>query len=259
MDNHYPTTYYQEGHTEEQLAKAKDGFYSRRKCILILSLETHFQQFVQSARFVLVWDFPTSIAHYQQCKMVVNFKDKHSLITSFITNYSKYLLPNLHDYIILKGEQVPPWLSHKLVQRQKSVKFHDSVDPVQQSQVPVKCHASRLERPCLSKAKYAHSYSKPHSDQVTGSTSSQLRKAKHQSSCYNQVASGLDVPPSNSTSHLSHAVAMQMAASQPPGHKALGPNSSSLHTTYREDKPNPQVMCSVTLKWEVGPTSLNPS
>ena len=28
-----------------------------------------------------------------------------------------------------------------------------------------------------------------------------------------------------------------MAASQPPGHKALGPNSSSLHTTYREDKP----------------------
>ena len=74
LDNHYPTTYYHEGHTEEQLAKAKDGFYSRRKPILILSLETHFKQFVQSARFVLVWDFPTLIAHYQQCKTVVNFK-----------------------------------------------------------------------------------------------------------------------------------------------------------------------------------------
>ena len=119
LDNHYPTTYYHEGHTEDQLAKAKDSFYSRRKPILVLSLEAHFKQFVQSARFVLVWDFPTSIAHYQQdCKTMVNFKDKHSLITSFITNYNKYLLPDLHDYIIWKGEQVPPWLSHKLAKRQ---------------------------------------------------------------------------------------------------------------------------------------------
>ena len=107
LDHHYPTTYYHEGHTEEKLAKAKDSFYSRRKPILVLSLETNFKQFVQSAKFVLVWDFPTSIAHYQQYKNVVNFKDKHSLITSFITNYNKYLLPNLHDYIILKSKQFP--------------------------------------------------------------------------------------------------------------------------------------------------------
>ena len=195
LDHHYPTTYYHEGHTEEQLAKAKDSFYSRRKPILVLSLETNFKQFVQSARFVLVWDFPTSIAHYQQCKTVVDFKDKHSLITSFITNYNKYLLPDLHDYIILKGEQVPPWLSHRLVQRHKSVKFHGSVDPVQHSQEPVKYNAPRLDRPCLSKDKYIHPHVKPHSDSVTGSTSSQLRKAKHPSSCYNQVTSSIGCSP----------------------------------------------------------------
>ena len=108
LDNHYPTTYYHEGHTEDQLTKAKDSFYSRRKPILVLSLAAHFKQFVHSARFVLVWDFPTSIPHYQQnCKTVVKFKDKHSLITSFITSYHKYLLPELHEYIIQKGEQVP--------------------------------------------------------------------------------------------------------------------------------------------------------
>ena len=39
LDNHYPTTYYHEGHTEEQLAKAKDGFYSRRKPILSYPLK----------------------------------------------------------------------------------------------------------------------------------------------------------------------------------------------------------------------------
>ena len=109
LDNHYPTTYYHEGHTEDQLAKAKDSFYSRRKPILVLSLEAHFKQFVQSARFVLLWDFPTSIAHYQQdCKTMVKFKDKHSLITSFTTNYQKYLLPDLHDYIIWKGGTSSP-------------------------------------------------------------------------------------------------------------------------------------------------------
>ena len=122
LDNHYPITYYHKGHTEDQLAKAKDSFYSRRKPILVLSLEAHIKQFVQSARFVLVWDFPTSIAHYQQnCKTMVKFKDKHSLITSFITNYHKYLLPDLHDYIIWKSEQVPPWLFPKLAKMQNPV------------------------------------------------------------------------------------------------------------------------------------------
>ena len=201
LDHHYPITYYHEGHTEEQLAKAKDGFYSRRKPILVLSFETNFKQFVQSARFVLVWDFPTSIAHYQQCKTVVNFKDKHSLITSFITNYNKYLLPDLHDYIILKGEQVPPWLSHKLTKRQKSVRFHCSVDPVQYSQEPSKYDASRLDRPGLSNTDYAYPYYKPHSDSVTGSVfSSQLRKAKYPSSCYDLPHSH-DLPLGHSDNH----------------------------------------------------------
>ena len=237
LDNHYPTTYYHEGHTEEQLAKAKDNFYSRRKPILVLSLGAHFKQFVQSARFVLVWDFPISIAHYQQdCKTMVNFKDKHSLITSFITNYHKYLLPNLHDYIIWKSEQVPPWLSHKLVQRPPSVKFHGSVDSVQHSQGPVKPNASRLSRPYLGKEEYAHHYVKPHSDKVTRPvSSSQLRNAHHPSSYHAQVTTGNGVPPPKSKSYQSHAVTVDTATSHPPGHKTLGPNSSSLHTLCRDD------------------------
>ena len=237
LDNHYPTTYYHEGHTEDQLAKAKDSYYSRRKPILVLSLGAHFKQFVQSARFVLVWDFSTSIAHYQQdCKTMVNFKDKHSLITSFITNYHKYLLPDLHDYIIWKGEQVPPWLFPKLAKMQNPVKFHSSVDTVQCSQEAVKPNSSRLSRPYLGKEEYAQPYVKPHSDKVTRSvSSSQLRNAHHPSSCHDQVTTGNGVPPLKSNSYQSHAVTVDTATSQPPGHKTLSPNSSSLLTLCREE------------------------
>ena len=167
---------------------------------------------------------------------MVNFKDKHSLITSFFTNYHKYLLPDLHDYIIQKGEQVPPWLSHKLVQRQPSVKFHGSVDSIQHSQEPVKPNASRLSRPYLGKEEYAHPYIQPHSDKVTRSvSSSQLRNAHHPSSCHDQVTTGNGVPPPKSKSYQSHAVTVDAATSHPPGHKTPGPNSSSLHTLCRED------------------------
>ena len=231
LDNHYPTTYQQWQRMVSTQEENPSSSYPLKPT------SSNLYMYNQPGLF-LYGISSSSIAHYQQCKTVVNFKDKHSLIMSFITNCNKYLLPDLHDYILLKGEQVTPWLSHKLVQRQKSVKFHGFVNLVQHSQEAIKHNASRLDRPGFSKAKYAYSYSKSHSDQVTGSTSSsQLRKAKHRSSCYNYVASGLDVPPSNFTSHLSHAVTMQMAASQPPGRKALSPNSSSSHTTYKEDKP----------------------
>ena len=64
ISNYYSATYYHEGHTDEQLAKAMDSFYSKRTPIIVLSLETHSKQFVQLVTFVLVWDFLTSIAHY---------------------------------------------------------------------------------------------------------------------------------------------------------------------------------------------------
>ena len=194
-------------------------------------------KFVQSARFVLVWDFPTSIAHYQQnCKTLVKFKDKHSLITSFITNYHNYLLPDLHDYIIRKGEQVPPWLSHKLAKMQNPVKFHSSVDTVQHSQGPVKPSSSRLSRPYLAKEEYAQPYVKPHSDKVTRSvSSSQLRNAHHPSSYHGQITTGNGVPQPKSKSYQSNAVTVDIATSQPPGHKTCGLNSLSLHTLCREE------------------------
>ena len=106
------------------------------------------------------------------------------------------------------------------------------MDLVQYSQEPIKHNASRLDRPGLSAREYAHPYVKPHSDSVTGSTSSsELRNAHHPSFCQDQVTAGIYILPSKSTSHLSQAVTMKMAASQQPGHKTLGPNSSSLATS----------------------------
>ena len=119
---------------------------------------------------------------------------------------------------------------------QNHVKFHGSVDTIQHSQEPVKPNSSRLSRPYLGKEEYAHPYVKHHSDKVTRSaSSSQLRNVHHPSSYHKQVASGLDVPPSKSTSHLSHTVTIEIATSQPPGHKTLGPDSSSLHTLCTEN------------------------
>ena len=42
-------------------------------------------------------------------------------------------------------------------------------------------------------------------------------------------------PPPKSKSYQSHAVTVDTATSHPPGHKTLGPNSSSLHTLCRDD------------------------
>ena len=66
-------------------------------------------------------------------------------------------------------------------------------------------------------------------------SSSQLRNAYHPSSYHDQVMTGNDVPPPKSKSYRSHAVTVDIATSQPPGRKTLGPNSSSLHTLCREE------------------------
>ena len=61
-DYNFRATYYHEGHTQNQLAKARDSFFSQRTPILVLSLQTDaFKQFVNSALYVLVLDFPDSI------------------------------------------------------------------------------------------------------------------------------------------------------------------------------------------------------
>ena len=119
---------------------------------------------------------------------------------------------------------------------QNPVKFHSSVDTVQHSQEAVKPNSSRLSRPYLGKEEYAQPYVKPHSDKVTRFvSSSQLRNAHHPSSCHDQVTTGNGILPPKSNSYQSHAVTMDIATSQLPGHKTLGPNSSSFHTLCREE------------------------
>ena len=49
-DYNFHATYYHEGHNQDQLAEARDSFFSQRTPILVLSLQTDaFKQFVNSA------------------------------------------------------------------------------------------------------------------------------------------------------------------------------------------------------------------
>ena len=111
----FHATYYHEGHTQDQLAKARDSFFSQRTPILVLSLQTDaFKQFVNSARYVLVLDFPDSIDRYRDWKILVNLKDKYGLITSFISDPDLHLLSDLWLYLSMKDEPIPIWLTDKL-------------------------------------------------------------------------------------------------------------------------------------------------
>ena len=114
-DYNFHATYYHGGHTQDQLAKARDSFFSQRTPILVLSLQTDaFKQFVNSARYVLVLDFPDSIDQYHDWKILVNLKDKYGLITSFISDPDLHLLSDLQLYLIIKDEPIPIWLTDKL-------------------------------------------------------------------------------------------------------------------------------------------------
>ena len=114
-DYNFHATYYQEGHTQGQLAKARDSFFSQRTPILVLSLQTDaFKQFVNSAQYVLLLDFPDSIDRYCDWKILVNLKDKYGLITSFISDPNLHLLSDLWLYLIMKDEPIPIRLTDKL-------------------------------------------------------------------------------------------------------------------------------------------------
>ena len=114
-DYNFHATYYHEGHTQDQLAKARNSFFSQRTPILVLSLQTDaFKQFVNSAQYVLVLDFPDSIDRSHDWKILVNLKDKYGLITSFISDPDLHLLSDLWLYLIMKDEPTPIWLTNKL-------------------------------------------------------------------------------------------------------------------------------------------------
>ena len=114
-DYNFRATYYHEGHTQDQLAEARDSFFSQRTPILVLSLQTDaFKQIVNSARYVLGLDFPNSIDHYHDWKILVNLKDKYGLIASFISDPDLHLLFNFQLYLIMKDEPIPPWLNINL-------------------------------------------------------------------------------------------------------------------------------------------------
>ena len=107
-DYNFRATYYHEGHTQDQLANARDSFFSQRTPIHVLSLQTDsFKQFVNSTQYVLVLDFPDSIDRYRDWKILVNLKDKYGLIISFISDPDLHLLSDLWLYLIMKDEPIP--------------------------------------------------------------------------------------------------------------------------------------------------------
>ena len=141
-------TCYYEGHTQDQLAKARDSFFSQRTSILVLSLQTDpFKQFVNSARYVLVLDFPDSIDQYHDWKILVNLEDKYGHITSFISDLDLHLLSDLQVYLIMKDEPIPPWLTDKLGQILSSAKStvysHVHLAPILPSQNVIR-HADQV-------------------------------------------------------------------------------------------------------------------
>ena len=122
-DYNFPATYFHKGHTRDQLVEARDNFFSQRTPILALSLQTNsFKEFVNSAQYVLVLDFPDSIDHYHDWKILVNLQHKYGLITSFISDPDLHLLSDLWLYLIMRDEPIPPWLTDKLGQIQSSAK-----------------------------------------------------------------------------------------------------------------------------------------
>ena len=56
-------------------------------------------------------DFPTSVDSYRDCKTIIDFHTEKGLITTLVSETEDHLLPELKDYIVQKGEDLPPWLA----------------------------------------------------------------------------------------------------------------------------------------------------
>ena len=112
-----PVLYHHSGHLGDQgrLAQVLDGYLTASKPIIISQERYCTTPFVCTADRLLVADFPTSINSYRDCKILIDIRTKKGLITTLVSETEDHLLPELRDYILQKGEPLPPWLAPKLV------------------------------------------------------------------------------------------------------------------------------------------------
>ena len=108
-----PALYHHSSYLGDQgrLAQVLNGYLTASKPI-ILSQERHCNiSFICTADRLLVADFPNSIDSYRDCKTLIDFSTQKGLITTLVSEMEDHLLPELKDYIIQKGEPLPPWLA----------------------------------------------------------------------------------------------------------------------------------------------------
>ena len=60
-------------------------------------------------------DFPKSVDSYRDCKTIIDFNTQKGLVTTLVSETEDHLLPELKDYILQKGEDLPPWLAQESV------------------------------------------------------------------------------------------------------------------------------------------------
>ena len=108
-----PVLYHHSGYVGDhgRLAQVLNGYLTASKPV-ILSQERYCNtSFICTADRLLVADFPNSIDSYRDCKTLIDFSTQKGLITTLVSEIEDHLLPELKDYIIQKGEPLPPWLA----------------------------------------------------------------------------------------------------------------------------------------------------
>ena len=112
-----PVLYHHSGHLGDQrrLAQVLDEYLTASKPVIV-SQERHcITPFIQTADRLVVVDFPDSIDSYRDCKIIIDFNTQKGLITTLVSETEDHLLPELKDYILQKGEDLPPWLAQESV------------------------------------------------------------------------------------------------------------------------------------------------
>ena len=112
-----PVLYHHSGHLGDQgrLAQVLDGYLTASKPVIV-SQERHCTTpFICTADRLVVVDFPKSVDSYRDCKTLIDFNTQKGLVTTLVSETEGHLLHELKDYILQKGEDLPPWLAQESV------------------------------------------------------------------------------------------------------------------------------------------------
>ena len=114
-------SYYHSGHLgdPDRLAQVMDSYLHTSRPVIISQEHYCCTTFYHTAQRLLVVDFPNSIDHYRDYKTLIDFSSHKGLVTALVSQKESHLLPKLKDYILQKGEHLPPWLAPEPVMPQR--------------------------------------------------------------------------------------------------------------------------------------------